>query len=251
MDRKSSPLLLGIYLSLFANSSQGLEVLATSTTGQAVNLTIHPAFVHFTATAPAGQTSAVMNANNIPTASVSLGTVFSNFSNTFTNGVNGDGEISAADNPKAVVAQYQASPAASNKQIWFGLTGAAQGVSFNATLPTTSGTIVLYTGGWNQFVPGQASLVVNITTGTPESGNITYTAPTNLHWGAAFTVNWSGRAVNDIMTFQLSTIPLSGSGNAGLIAVVAPEPSTYVLSVLAALGLAATGWKRRYGSKRS
>lgn len=248
-DRKMKRLIIMLCLAVACwggEDARGLEVNAADTNGESVDLTFYSDFIHFTATASnsGGGVPAVLNGANIPTVSVTSGSVFTNFQNTYNNG-NGDGEISMPDNSKAVVAQYQSSPAASNSRIWYCSTNQSEGVSFDAALPAASGSIVLYAAGWNNQAAGKASLAVNIASGTPENASVTYTAPAINFWGAAFTVNWTGRTVGETLSFQFQNIPQSGGGNSGLLAVVVPEPSAYVLGSLAALVFAGAVRRRR------
>ncbi len=225
--------------------AKALEVSATATNGGTYNLTTHSNWVHFTANANNVVSVAATLSGGIPTvAAVSAGNAFSNFSETFGNG-GGNGEISPADNPSAVNVQYAAGPL-SNSRIWFGTWGSTEGISFQLTVPTASGQMALYSAGNNTAAAGGASLTASFTAPV-ENQTATFTAAGTGSWGALFTVNWTGRTVGDVMTLQFANVPAGGplAGNAGLIAIVVPEPSTSLLSISAAAILTMIANNRR------
>lgn len=224
---------------------RALEVSASATSGGTYNLTDYTNWVHFTANANNGGSVSATLSGGIPDVAVSAGSAFSNFSDTFTNG-GGNGEISAADNASAVNVQYAAGPL-SNSRVWFGTWGASEGVNFELVVPTAAGTMLLFSAGNNSAAAGGASLTAT----TPsETQNATFTASGSGNWGALFTVNWTGRTVGDVMTLQFANVPAGGGGNAGLIAVVVPEPSTVVLACMGAAVLAGSKLRRKGRSPR-
>lgn len=230
-------------LILFAGRQdvQGLEVSVVATNGGTFDLTSYTNFVHFTADATnVGSSVSATLSGGIPDVAVTSGTAFSSFTDSFTNG-GGNGEISAADNPDAVDVTFRSSPApTSNNRIWFGNWNSAEGVSFNLTVPTVDGSMFLFAAGNNTAAAGGASLTAIFSTGTIENKSVTFTdsTPVSPSWGAVYTVIWTGRTVGDVMNLQFTNVPAGGGGNAGLIAVVVPEPSTYALCGVATIMLA-------------
>jgi hypothetical protein len=241
-------LILGC-LFLATPKARALEVIASATTGGSYDLTAYSNWVHFTANANNGASVDATLSGGIPNVTESSGTAFSGFTDTFTNGAGGTGEISAADNANAVNVQYASGPL-SNSRIWFGTWGSTEGVSFNLTVPAASGQMLLFSAGSNSAAAGGASLAASFTS-PAESQSATFTAGAIGSWGALFTVNWTGRTVGDVMSLQFANVPAGSplAGNAGLIAVVVPEPSTYVMAGLASAMMAGIRLRRKARSK--
>lgn len=228
-----------------------LEVNAFATNGGSFNLTTYSNWVHFTATASNTTDTDATLSNGIPNVAVSSGSAFFNFTDTYSNGGNQDGEISTTNNPYAANVQYAAGPT-SNNRYWFGGWASTESVSFDLTVPTASGFMDLYTGGFNGTSSnGGATLAASFASGPPENGSSTF-LDTNggggdPFWGAVFSVHWTGRTVGDVMTLQFTNVPAGAAGNAGIIAVVVPEPSSCVLAGIASVLIAYLAKSRNKG----
>lgn len=240
--RSIRTLLLLYCLCLPLREAGALEVNAFATNGGTFDLTTFSNWVHFTATASNASMADATLSNGIPTVALTSGSAFSNFTDTYTNGASQDGEISDPNNPYVVDVQYSAGPS-SNDRHWFGGWASTESVSFNLTVPTASGYMDLYTGGFNGTAAnGGATLSASFASGPPENDSSTF-LDTNggggdPYWGAVFSVYWTGRTVGDVMTLQFTNVPAGAAGNAGVVAVVVPEPSACVLAGIASLLIA-------------
>ncbi len=199
-------LLLGA-LYVPAVASAGVILFANDAGGQSVDLTTHSDYVHFVGSGGSG--AAVAGANGLPNSAVKVGSAFSGFTETYGNGT-GFGEISVQDNASAALLKYGAAPGAQSRAIWFGDYGGTTGVGFNLALPSASGTMDLYMGGFC----GNGGTVAASSGGV--SSSATYNSPQFCgFWGGRFTLLWSGQTAGDVVQLQTTNKPLVLGPNPG------------------------------------
>lgn len=225
---KSATAIYFCILSIFATLSTSLfahvHIRSIPSNGESIDLTKSDDFVHFTAIASNIETSdAALNAAGIPTASTigkGAKSQFSNFTNTFTEGTTGDGRISGQKTPKVVVASDGKH---SNSRIWFSGWGKAEGIQFNYTIPSNSGVMRVYAGGFHPEMTGKATIQSSFVNG--DSTSRSFTSNESQHWGAVFEITWAGKKPGDVLTTQFINAPVDDAGISGLIAV-AVDPGT-------------------------
>jgi hypothetical protein len=219
------------------------SIIVTSSNSNAVTVDVtappYGDFVHFTAGANnmALSVPATLGPNGIPNIGVTSGDAFQNFSNSYSNG---DGEISVSDNPFAVTVIHGSGIPASNKRLWFGGWGTLDAAGFDLELPRANGTLEVYAGGFAGGTSGGGTLSAVSSTGADtasilRSGHGTGFGP----WAGVFTVAWMNETPGSLLSVSLQNVPVSASGNTGLIAaaVTIPEPGAVMLAAVAMFGV--------------